>query len=359
MIFNLFSFFIFLFPSNLVTNLSSCHRIAKAGNYKVGGKLKVNIYLSKSGKVKNIKIKNDTINSPLMVRCVRYYLLKEKFKPGKKVITRVYNFPKEKYQYSVWSKDIPVKKKIGKGKAIRSIINKKSTGVKRGSLTILRISKGEKFSAHHHPVSNTFIFVLGGSGRIEYQTGKNKTKFVPISRGSSLFLPKKTAHEIKGFSDPPLVMAVFYTPSNAEKYLRNGVKGKGINFLSPLNSGIKNSYSYKAGKKVKKRDYILLKKCGVKIKNKIIFKVPKVGVLGMITAPPKSRIKIKPSKRGEFIGFVIRGGGEINIGKQVNVVQPGSGIYLPKTGYFKTMIPKVPLNIIYLSVTGKIRVYNK
>jgi mannose-6-phosphate isomerase-like protein (cupin superfamily) len=339
--------------------LSTCYRVVSARNYKLNGRIWVKLTMGTKGEVEKINILKDTIGSRPLMRCVKYHIFKKKF-PRKKSLVYKFKFPKLKGQYSVWSSDIPINRSLGNGSAARVILDKKSAGTKKVALSVLRISKKGRITSRFHPKAHMFFVIISGTGTFQWAISHSKTKYLPISKGSIVYIPKGTVYSIKGSSNPPLVAIVFNTPLGPEKLFASGLSENGTVILPPkgipMTSKIKPEME--SGKKARYTQ-INLEKI---VKNggmKTFFKIKGVGVLGVFKSMAGKKATFKPFGKGEMAAFVLQGGGNLDIKRGRWPVQPGSGLYLPSKAVFKPVMKKIPFYALWFSSDGKPRIIQK
>ncbi|MBU1221878.1 cupin domain-containing protein [Myxococcota bacterium] len=338
--------------ADLAMSLSRCHQISRARDLKISGKLQMVVDLDSEGKAVSVRLQKDDVKSPVLLRCVRYHLSQATFKreKGKKNITLKLNFPRSNTQMSVFVNDVPLSTGLGNKCAVRNLLDTKNTGAKKGSMVVLRIAKSGKLSEIAHLDSNAYFLVTQGSGTFDWESSGQR-RYHPVSKGSFLMIPAKKAFSIRGLSDPPLVMVVFFDKSGPQEFYSGNLSSKHVILASP------------EGFSAKQKALLLKNKIDVVTADVVLDKNLKNGLKSVFQRKGfafTGIAKIKPGKKyyigraGEVFGFILQGGGEIIAGTEISPFRSGSGVHFAKNVYLLPGMKNSPVIMLYFSTYGNI-----
>jgi oxalate decarboxylase/phosphoglucose isomerase-like protein (cupin superfamily) len=90
------------------------------------------------------------------------------------------------------------------------------TGAERFSFGIVRLAPGKGHQRHNHPGSEEIIYVVSGRG----EQMVDDRPAVPVSPGSSIFVPADVYHSTLNTGREALELLVVYSPAGPERLLR-------------------------------------------------------------------------------------------------------------------------------------------
>jgi len=329
--------------------LNECHRAARARDWKTGGDFEVRLTLKAAGAVELLTVVKNTSADAILERCVRFHLQKMSFPGRNSPLTLRFSFPRNLPQFGVFASDVAISRTPGNGTAARVLLHPGSVPTQAASLTVLRIDKAGRFLQHVHQKTDVFFAVLEGTGRLDLWTSALKTRSHPLSVGTTGFLPAGIPHEWAGpAGDEPLVLLLWALPPKIDQFFMNGEAAlHDVHFFPPPKSpDSPPAVSFARVAEVKIADVAFPKAAPVQLAKRTLITVPKVGELVLITAPAGAKVTLEPPARGAAFAFIARAGGELTIGRELHVVQPGSGWYLPQKASYVPRVADAPLFLI-------------
>ncbi len=328
--------------------LNECHRAARARNWKIGGDFEVRLTLKDAGAVELVTVMKNTSADAILERCVRFHIQKMSFPGRKSPLTLKFSFPANQPQLGVFASDVAISRTPGNGTAARVLLHPGSVATQTASLTVLRIDKNGRFAHHVHQKTDVFLAVIEGTGRLDVWTAPRQMKPHPLSAGTCAFIPAGIPHELTGPSgDEPLVVLLWALPSGVDQFLLHGEASlHDVLFFPPPKSPDSpppTSFTRVAGLRV--ADVAFPKAAPARLEKRSLIQVPKIGELALFLAPAGTTVTLEPPAGGAF-AFVTRGGGEVTVGRDTHVLQPGSGWYLPRKSVYAPKVANAPLFLI-------------
>ncbi len=353
MFFPLFSAFFLLgnnpAPAVDLSILNECHRAARARDWKIGGDFEVRLTLKAAGLVDQLGILKNTSADPILERCVRFHLQKMTFPGRKSPLTLKFSFPRNLPQFGVFAADVAISRTPGNGTAARVLLHPGSVQTSAASLSVLRIDKAGRFAHHVHQKTDVFFAVIEGTGRLDLWTSAKQNKSHPLSAGTTGFIPSGLPHEFAGPSgDEPLILLLWALPSKIDQFLLNGESTlNDVHFFPPPKSPDPvPASSFARLSEWKIADVAFPKGGPAKLEKKSLILLPKLGELALFVAPAARAVTFEPPARGAMFAFFTRAGGEVVIGKDTHIVQPGSGWFLPQKSTYTPKVGNAPLFLI-------------
>jgi quercetin dioxygenase-like cupin family protein len=328
--------------------LNECHRAARARNWKVGGDFEVRLTLKDGGAVELVTVMKNTSADAILERCVRFHIQKLSFPGRKSPLTLKFSFPTNLPQFGVFASDVAISRTPGNGTAARVLLHPGSVATPTASLTVLRIDKNGRFAHHVHQKTDVFLAVLEGTGRLDVWTAPRQMKPHPLSPGACAFLPAGIPHELTGPpGDEPLVLLLWALPSQVDQFFLHGEAARhDVHFFPPPKSpDAPPPTSFTRAGVLRVADVAFPKSAPARLEKRTLLQVPKVGELALFLAPAGATVTFEPPVGGAF-AFVTRGGGELTMGRDTHVLQPGSGWYLPRKSSYAPKVANAPLFLI-------------
>ena len=349
----IFSVFLFLNsappPAVDLSVLNECHRAARARDWKVGGDFEVRMTLKAAGAVDQLGILKNTSADPILERCVRFHLQKMTFVGRKSPLTLKFSFPRNQPQFGVFAADVAISRTLGNGAAARVLLHPGSVQTSAASLTVIRVDRAGRFAHHVHQKTDVFFAVIEGTGRLDLWTSLKQNKSHPLSAGTTGFIPAGLPHEFTGpTGDEPLVFLLWALPSKIEQFFMNGEAAlHDVHFFPPAKSPDPvPAASFARLSEFKIADVAFPKTKPEKLEKRTLILLPKVGELALFLAPAGRSVTLEPPAKGSLFAFFARAGGELTIGKDPHVVQPGSGWFLPQKTTYVPKVENAPLFLI-------------
>jgi quercetin dioxygenase-like cupin family protein len=328
--------------------LNECHRAARARDWKIGGDFEVRLTLKDTGAVDLLTVMKNTSADAIIERCVRFHLQNMSFPGRKSPLTLKFAFPVNQPQFGVFAADVSISRTPGNGTAARVLLHPGSVATTTASLTVLRIDRNGRFAHHVHQKTDVFLTVLEGTGRLDVWTAPRQMKPHPLSPGTTAFIPAGIPHELTGPSgEEPLVLLLWALPAKIDQFFLNGEAAlHDVHFFPPPKSPDNPpATSFARTAELRFADVAFPKAAPVRLEKRTLVTVPKVGELALFLAPAGAAVTFEPPARGAF-AFVARGGGELAVGRDTHVLQPGSGWYLPRTSTYTPKVASAPLFLI-------------
>lgn len=203
--------------------LRRCHELAMAEDYRVGGRLALELLVRPMGVVTGVKVLRNTAHSKLLAVCVGHVLRNFVFPAGEvdRRLPLKLRFARPKTKLTVRMDDVLAKAKLGKGLMAKVLLSPRSVSGNRLSLAVLRFGPGAKLPRIRHG-SALGLYVLQGALRV---TGG--TTPVLLSAGHSGAIGARVAYGLEAAGTGMCAVLVFHMPAGPESLYLTGKPAKG------------------------------------------------------------------------------------------------------------------------------------
>lgn len=203
--------------------LRRCHELAMAEDYRVGGRLAVELLVRPMGVVTHVKVLENTAGSKLLAVCVGHVLRNFVFPAGEvnRRLPLKLRFAQPKTKLTVRMDDVLAKAKLGKGFMAKVLLSPRNVSGNRLSLAVLRLGPGTKLPRIRHPTP-LGLYVLQGVLRV---TGG--TTPVLLSAGHSGAIGAHVAHGLEAAGTGLCAVLVFHMPAGPESLYLTGQPAAG------------------------------------------------------------------------------------------------------------------------------------
>jgi quercetin dioxygenase-like cupin family protein len=198
--------------------LRRCHELAMAEDYRVGGRVTVELLVRPQGVVTAVKVVGNTSGSALLAACVRHVVQGFVFPAGDEDhrLPVKLRFRRPGTKLTVRMDDVPARAKLGQGFMAKVLLTPRSVSGGRLSLAVLRFAPGAKVPLVRHAVP-LGLYVLRGTLRV---TGGR----VPatLSAGESAAIAAQVAHGLEAVGTRLCAAVVFFQPAGPESLFVTG-----------------------------------------------------------------------------------------------------------------------------------------
>jgi quercetin dioxygenase-like cupin family protein len=198
--------------------LRRCHELAMAEDYRVGGRVAVELLVRPQGVVTRVKVLQNTSGSSLLAACVSHVVRSFVFPAGdtdRRLPVKL-RFARPKAKLTVRMDDVPAKAKLGKGFMAKVLLHPGNVSGSRLSLAVLRFAPGSKLPMVRHAVPMG-LYVLRGALKV---TGG--TTPTVLRAGDSAAIAANMAHGLGPAGTGMCAVLAFFLPAGPESLLRTG-----------------------------------------------------------------------------------------------------------------------------------------
>ncbi len=198
--------------------LRRCHELAMASDYRVGGRLALELLVRPMGVVTRVKVVENTSGSTLLAACVRHVVKSFVFPAGdadQRVPLKL-RFARPKTKLTVRMDDVLAKAKLGKGVMAKVLLHPASVSGGRLSLAVLRLAPGSKLPLVRHSVP-LGLYVLKGVLQVTGGTARTM-----LRAGDSAAIAAKVAHGLQPAGTGMCAVLVFSMPAGPESLFLTG-----------------------------------------------------------------------------------------------------------------------------------------
>lgn len=203
--------------------LRRCHELAMAENYRVGGRVVVELLVRPQGVVTQVKVLQNTSGSSLLATCVSHVVKSFVFPAGDADLRLPLKlrFAQPKTKLTVRMDDVPAKAKLGKGFMAKVLLHPGSVSGSRISMAVLRLAPGAKLPMVRH-AADLGLHVLRGVLKVTGGTAP-----VLLRAGDSAAIGAKVAHGLQPAGTGMCAVLVFFGPAGPESLFLTGKPAPG------------------------------------------------------------------------------------------------------------------------------------
>jgi quercetin dioxygenase-like cupin family protein len=198
--------------------LRRCHELAMAADYRVGGRVAVELLVRPQGVVTHVKVVENTSGSALLATCVSHVVRSFVFPAGDADhrLPLKLRFAQPKTKLTVRMDDVLAKAKLGKGLMAKVLLHPKSVSGNRLSLAVLRLGPGSKLPLVRHAVP-LGLYVLKGALLVKGGTARTLMR-----TGDSASIDANVAHGLEPAGTSMCAVLVFFLPAGPESMFLTG-----------------------------------------------------------------------------------------------------------------------------------------
>ncbi len=203
--------------------LRRCHELAMAADYRVGGRVALELLVRPQGVVTHVKVLENTSGSALLATCVGHVIKSFVFPAGDADLRLPLKlrFAQPKTKLTVRMDDVLAKAKLGKGLMAKVLLHPKSVSGSRISLAVVRLAPGSKLPLVRHGVP-LGLYVLQGALLVKGGTARTL-----LRAGDSAAIDAKVAHGLEPAGTSMCAVLVFFLPSGPESLFLTGKPAAG------------------------------------------------------------------------------------------------------------------------------------
>jgi quercetin dioxygenase-like cupin family protein len=203
--------------------LRRCHELAMAGDYRVGGRVTLELLVRPQGVVTHVKVLHNTSGSSLLSTCVGHVVKSFVFPAGDADLRLPLKlrFAQPKTKLTVRMDDVLAKAKLGKGVMAKVLLHPKSVSGNRLSLLVLRLAPGAKLPPLRYGV-DLGLYVLQGVLKV---TGG--TASAVLRTGDSAAIRANVTHGLQPAGTGMCAVLVFMGPAGPESLFLTGKPAAG------------------------------------------------------------------------------------------------------------------------------------
>ncbi len=203
--------------------LRRCHELAMAENYRVGGRVALELLVRPQGVVTHVKVLGNTSGSSLLATCVSHVVKSFVFPAGDADLRLPLKlrFAQPKTKLTVRMDDVLAKAKLGKGFMAKVLLHPKSVSGDRVSLTVLRFAPGAKLPMLRHAV-DLGLYVLQGALKV---TGGAAPAL--LRTGDSAAIGANVTHGLEPAGTGMCAVLLFFGPAGSESLFLTGTPAVG------------------------------------------------------------------------------------------------------------------------------------
>jgi len=203
--------------------LRRCHELAMAEEYRVGGRVAVELLVRPQGVVTHVKILQNTSGSRLLATCVSHVVRSFVFPAGDADLRLPLKlrFTQPRTKLTVRMDDVLARAKLGKGFMAKVLLHPGSVSGSRVSAAVLRFAPGSNLPAVRHAVP-LGLYVLEGA-----LTVTGGTAPAVLRAGDSAAIAAKVAHGLRPAGTGMCAVVVFFLPAGPETLFLTGKPAAG------------------------------------------------------------------------------------------------------------------------------------
>jgi len=203
--------------------LRRCHELAMAEDYRIGGRVAVELRVRPQGVVTHVKVLQNTSGSALLATCVSHVVKSFVFPAGDADLwlPLKLRFAQPKTKLTVRMDDVLAKARLGKGLMAKVLLHPKSVSGSRLSLVVLRLAPGSKLPLVRHAVP-LGLYVLQGA-----LTVNGGTQRTLLRTGDSAAIGAHVAHGLQSAGTGLCAVLVFFLPAGPEALFLTGKPAAG------------------------------------------------------------------------------------------------------------------------------------
>lgn len=203
--------------------LRRCHELAMAEDYRVGGRVAVELLVRPQGVVTRVKILQNTSGSRLLATCVSHVVRSFVFPAGDADLRMPLKlrFAQPRTKLTVRMDDVPARAKLGKGFMAKVLLHPGSVTGSRVSTVVLRFAPGSNLPVVRHAVP-LGLYVIEGALKV---TGGTAPAL--LRAGDSAAIGAKVAHGLQPAGTGMCAVLVFFLPAGPETLFLTGKPAAG------------------------------------------------------------------------------------------------------------------------------------
>ncbi len=198
--------------------LRRCHELAMAEDYRVGGRLLVELGVRPMGVVTRVRVRENTSGNALLAACVRRVVLSFVFPSGEadRWVPLKLRFRRPAVKLTVRMGDVPARARLAKGVMAKVLLHPGSVTGSRVSLVVLKLASGARIPMMRH-LSALGVHVLRGAMRV---TGGQRTELLRM--GESAAIGAGVAHGLEAAGTSGCAALLFFMPAGPEGLFLTG-----------------------------------------------------------------------------------------------------------------------------------------
>jgi len=226
--------------------------------------------------------------------------------------------------------------------SVKLLVDEKTMRARQASLSLLTVAPASRIAMHKHPVAE-ILYVLKGHARILSQPGTPPER---LDEGMAMFIPIGAPHVIENMGrQSPVEILDYFVPMGPERVFRDPNDPVGRNGFEVIHgngdpggpaSGMATAIKWTVVTAAKV-DPIAI--AGGKARVRKLLTPENTGhttaYLGLLEADPGCQLQPQLHPQSAEIGYVVSGGGVLNVGAEGYALGPDIAFHVPESSKYQ------------------------